>query len=408
MRRSVFVIGMSIVTLCSCGSLSSESKKEKARDSDEEGTAKGWVSSGGELIDDQKNPWWIQNTKEIRYCILSDEKDFSASQTEINDSFRSAFSYWQKDFAAMGSDFAPLSIQVASQELTQVNCENQQDSNVDLYILAGEAKLTKQQISWLGNKLEKIVGIAVRTSYDRVNLQGKGFIYLRGDREKSHLPWKSPKMLSRLLIHELGHVFGIDHRKNSVMEEDAPAQWFETDYSAYDYAKVENLPPMFSYTEGLHQCTVSVIAGYFAHENHDESNFDQEYFPCLELTKGDSNYSSWNVFVGKDKDSMSYVGKIVSERASAVWRASDANFYLPPEQNVLDETEMFFSAAYQRNLNVSGYAKYIHKDGWVLDSLKINLGPSSVYIDRLMISQDGLIKENSISFIQKTFGDWLF
>lgn len=407
-RRDVFLIGIFAIYLSSCGSLVSKSRNEKARDDDKEGTSEGWVSSGGELIEDQKNPWWIQNIQEIRYCILNDAEDFSASQIELNDSFIAAFSYWKKDFSAMASDFGPNAVQVATQELSEVKCENQNDSSVDLFILAGESTLTKKQRTWFGNKLERIVGIAVRTSYDRVNLKGKGFIYLRGDRDKEHTPWKDPKMLNRLLIHELGHVFGLDHKKDSVMEEDAPAYWFETDYRNYDYANLAGLPPSFSFTEGIYQCTVSILAGYFAHENYDDDSSEQEYFPCLELKKGELERNTWEVYVGKNQSSMSYVGKMVSERVMAGWRADESNFYLPSEQVVIDESDEFLLFQYQFNLNQSGYYKFLHKDGWSLDNLSVNIGPSSIFIDHLILSETSSITIDNISFIRKAYGDWLF
>ncbi len=36
----------------------------------------GWTSGGGELLRTAINPWFIQNTKVVHYCVLADEKNF--------------------------------------------------------------------------------------------------------------------------------------------------------------------------------------------------------------------------------------------------------------------------------------------------------------------------------------------
>src|SRR4051812_27862966 len=51
----------------------------------------GWVSGGGELVRDTQNPWFIQNTASVSYCIEVDPNHFKAPRDRIEAVVKTAF-----------------------------------------------------------------------------------------------------------------------------------------------------------------------------------------------------------------------------------------------------------------------------------------------------------------------------
>ncbi len=172
----------------------------------------GGVSSGADLIKDGINPWWLQNTKEVKYC-LEVEPGFSVTQVKLQSIVEKAFSYWKIQFKVqeeLPSQSTPL---IATQNFV-LNCEN-----ADLHFKFGLGTILPDEKTYLPEP-DKTVGLAVRSSYDKVNLRGKGFIYLASDKASKRglgvvngveNPWKYDGLVFWMLVHELGHVFGIPH-----------------------------------------------------------------------------------------------------------------------------------------------------------------------------------------------------
>ena len=66
-------------------------------------------------------------------------------------------------------------------------------------------------------------------------MSGRGFVFLNSDlgprlnpQSKGWNAWSSVGRMNRVLLHELGHVFGIGHVGNAHMSEAQPAYWFES------------------------------------------------------------------------------------------------------------------------------------------------------------------------------------
>src|SRR4051812_39792798 len=60
----------------------------------------GWISSGGELIRDAQNPWFLENTPSVDYCIQLDAASFSANHAQASEAVRAAIGYWQDQLRA--------------------------------------------------------------------------------------------------------------------------------------------------------------------------------------------------------------------------------------------------------------------------------------------------------------------
>ena len=175
--------------------------------------------SGGEVNSNAQNPWFLENTKTLRYCIRIDEDHFGISGRQADAIIQRAIHYWKLEF-----DLAfPGEFKLATQVFVRSECsEDLQDENIDLHFQLGT--LTAKQETFLAEPT-KYVGAAVRTDYDEVNLRAKGFVYISP--QTGRLALKQPgivslrweiynsKLLYYTLVHELGHVFGIPHRGRS-------------------------------------------------------------------------------------------------------------------------------------------------------------------------------------------------
>ena len=181
------------------------------------------VSSGGELIEDRQNPWWVRNTKTVRYCLTVDESSFSLSRTELGEMIRRALAYWRGEFTqtihgvenADEFDRAFHFLGVGTQEFTAVEC----GTGEDLRFQFGYGTLSDAELSFL-REPEHYIAASTRTEYNEVQLKGKGFVYLSSDigvhryGGANGIPeraWRNRASLYLVLLHELGHVFGVPH-----------------------------------------------------------------------------------------------------------------------------------------------------------------------------------------------------
>ncbi len=172
------------------------------------------VSSGGDVINDANNPWFVGNVHKVAYCLDHDPVSVSASRAVIESAIKKAFEFWHEEFIRLHDSFYVLD-GLGLQEFVSIPC----DGNEDIRFQFGAGTLTQGQKDFLV-PLQKHVGVTVRTSYDEVALRGKGYVYIASDKGEnkfdvgSHLnsePWTHEGLLLRVLIHEIGHTLGIAH-----------------------------------------------------------------------------------------------------------------------------------------------------------------------------------------------------
>lgn len=221
-----------------------------------------WSSGGGAILRDANNPWFLENTKQVSYCIKSDSKAFADIPTPLNELVDKAIAYWKEQMADLNAttNGYPISkdpkveyviIRVATQKFTyNAKCSGNED------IVFQFGVLDSKQKKFIG-KSSGIIGAAVRTDYDEVNLKGKGFIYITADKganqyKGDHLrpnAWHEGKagLLYRAIVHELGHVFGLSHGGEGIMAESYSESLLRDRAVPAEYANGFELPSFFHF-----------------------------------------------------------------------------------------------------------------------------------------------------------------
>jgi len=207
-----------------------------------ESASAAWASGGGEFHKDHMNPWFLENTEVVVYCIDIDVDHFGISKEKASKQVRSAIDDWVDAFSLAKDDYyspgvlKPFGqIRVATQQFEETDCLD--SVSIDLRFQLG--KLTPMQRKEFKNP-EDFVGIAFRTSYPKDSLKGTGFIYLApvSGELKPNTDRLNPNAWSQnhnfalrtVLRHELGHVFGVGHQPNSVMDDRWPELFVEKDF----------------------------------------------------------------------------------------------------------------------------------------------------------------------------------
>ncbi|MEK2688424.1 hypothetical protein [Bdellovibrio sp. GT3] len=171
-----------------------------------------WISSGGDLVGDTRNPWFVINSPVVKYCIKIDATTFSASSASVKAALEKSLGFWRNEFQenenyAKGSlNHLPLSIP----QFLETPC----DAQVDLKLVLGEGALSPQEALYVRSRGTEVVALTVRTDYNLVTLKGRGFLYIAGDLNKPEWleqVWKNESRLTTVIAHEVGHILGIPH-----------------------------------------------------------------------------------------------------------------------------------------------------------------------------------------------------
>lgn len=195
----------------------------------------GWTSNGGFTTLDQNNPWFVGDEK-IPFCFKV-SKSFGVGKTAAEFLIHQSSKRWEDFFERyqmnLGFPFSSYySFADNSKKKVMTSFEASVDCQRTITLCTGDSVDEKACHEELKNKVlflfgesnsvvekyinlnGKAIGAAIRTEYDHQTRQSGGIVWISNKRK---LNWSQ---ISHLLLHEMGHVFGMKHDSCWVMSED--------------------------------------------------------------------------------------------------------------------------------------------------------------------------------------------
>lgn len=315
----------------------------------------GWVSSGGEVFLFDRNPWFLKNVTEIRYCFVVDQSSVSLTRDEAHGRFRAALDFWHQEMALAKMHGTPGIVELAYQPWKEEPCSD----DVDLKIKVGYGTLEQDEIDYLTRtesatgdivkRVETYIGVSIRKNYDLEKMRGQGTIFTASDRgahayeNKGQLiaqAWQHPKLLEYAFMHELGHVFGVPHTGTGLMSEVFLEQALSTRLS--DFYLKNPIQPFLAPPTNFEICTFS-------------GTFNPKFFQlkedhaCLVFQKdpAPSVGPRWKVFAKKYATSVPVeIGDVNLEvsTAKSLGAKPAVTVQLPEEQQVFSVSDRGFAS----------------------------------------------------------------
>lgn len=232
----------------------------------------GGVNGGGtdHLPPDFNAAWFLDGkpARSVSVCIKHDPEQFPMNPELIKAPFLKAVGRWKDYISLRGindeqirdDDIDPVYLSLVTDFQFIDNC-----SQADLEIYLG---LVTPEIEQIKNSMFDPYAFVYRDSYDRKKGWGKGKMWLKGKNEKGEFFWDKNDFLNLegILLHELGHVFGIEHMEGTVMDaefseklniyplssDDFMYQWLKYYMTNIDWHNelVQNLFKIKSFPEG--------------------------------------------------------------------------------------------------------------------------------------------------------------
>lgn len=226
--------------------------------------AGGSDGAGGDSILPDSGTAWFLGTKPVRYCVVVDPT-FGVSKEQVNFAIRQSIATWKK-YISSRLNYPGNLIKYAVDFSSHVNC-TENDSDLVFYF-----GTSSQEIEKIKTKYHQPSAFAHRISYDEKTGWGRGFVWVASplSMENNKFPnWHAPYLLSGIILHELGHVFGCDHVDGTIMTKFIAKLLSEAEQfpkKAFDLmTKIDHTQSLFPYFNDL-------ISGRFGQRNKPDAN----------------------------------------------------------------------------------------------------------------------------------------
>ncbi|MES2769004.1 MAG: hypothetical protein V4596_07655 [Bdellovibrionota bacterium] len=170
----------------------------------------------------ENNPWFVDlhknGNKVIKYCVeLSPTFDFSHDQ--IKQLIEKSFNTWENYFKEKDLN-EPALLVTKNKKLN--SCDGTED--IAFYFGIKDERVKKYEY-----KFNESLGYSVRTENNNSDIWSKGFIWIASpgsikpdypNEDLFYPDWTLGNNLQGILIHELGHVYGISHAPGTIMSDD--------------------------------------------------------------------------------------------------------------------------------------------------------------------------------------------
>jgi hypothetical protein len=185
----------------------------------------GWSGNGGDSHHLQDNIWYL-GQESVSYCVKVGD-DSAINKYEASKIIRESFAQWKKFFNKYSMLDKPLKANRRRQNLTfpdgvtramsanfkEVSCAElkKSTSGEELVFLIGKSNALIDMYKDLAT--ENAYGLALRKGYNHDTYRNAGFVWTSSD-------IKEPAIIKHVILHEIGHVFGMKHDSVHVMDED--------------------------------------------------------------------------------------------------------------------------------------------------------------------------------------------
>lgn len=309
----------------------------------------GWTSGGGDNLKEHFNPWFLDNVETVNYCIDIDKKSISMDATMAEKVVDKAIADWKTIFAKYQKNHPDNKVILGTQTWIKQDCQN----NTQLKFKFGWNTLNYKQKKFLshGHDPKDSIASAVRTFYSKKNLYGRGFIYVASDIGQHQLnieddqiktPWRYPVLLYLVLMHELGHVYGMPHISSSLVP--LTERWLMSKYFPEMVLrkilwKNNNLSTNFPLM------SIQNIFDSTQYQSCSMDKLQQQWsldskINCLEIEfVGDASFPSEIEVKFLDSDKMVYKANLEALTWSDVLTKSDITIYLPKQQTLFNDPQ---------------------------------------------------------------------
>lgn len=166
--------------------------------------ANGAMDSGGaDHVEPEQYAAWFAEDRAIHYCIER-AASFPFQSVDLREQVDSAFTVWLTKLETSGRN------RTAPQLATVLIWEPECGDSVDLTFYFGDHHMVHGYYT----QSPRVQAVAVPVRRSRAHTWTAGYIYVKSNDLKSN----DPSGLYALILHEIGHVFGVGHVPGTIMD----------------------------------------------------------------------------------------------------------------------------------------------------------------------------------------------